>query len=107
MGTYKVLEITKYGSCHLHCEATNTTLKRKINLAQLKLFRWQDSWSPDRPTNSGHLNQPTDQADSYQQTHQADNYQPTDQADRRHPDQPIDSGRIDNDLIILEKELLN
>ena len=98
MGTYKVLEITKYGSCRLHCEATNTTLKHKINLAQSKLFRRQDSGSPDRPTNSGHLNQPTDQADSYQ---------PTDQADRRHPDQPTDSGRTDDDLIILEKELLN
>ena len=98
MGTYKVLEITKYGSCRLHCEATNTTLKRKINLAQLKLFRRQDSGSPDQPTNSAHLNQPTDQADSYQ---------PTDQADRRHPNQPTDSGCTDDDLIILEKELLN
>ena len=38
IGTYKVLEITKYGSCRLQCVKTNTTLKRKINLAQLKLY---------------------------------------------------------------------
>ena len=87
--------------------AVVSIVKRKINLAQLKIFRQQDSRSPDQPTTSGHLNQSTDQADNYQPTDQADSYQPTDQANRRHPDQPTDSGCSYDDLIILEKELFN
>ena len=118
VGTYKVVEITKYGACRLQFMASNTILKRKINLAQLKLYRQQDetgeqlsvqaesespnqatdqdeSDSPNQPTDqaeSDSPNQPTDQARSGSPNQPTDRAQPTDQAGDGSPNQPSDSG---------------
>ena len=37
-GPYKVLEVTSHGGCVLQCMKTNTTMKRKVNIRQLKLY---------------------------------------------------------------------
>jgi hypothetical protein len=45
-GPYKVTDMTKCGSCVLHCIKTNTTMKRKVNVRQLKLYREQQKIEP-------------------------------------------------------------
>ena len=40
-GPYKVLKITDHGCCHLRCIKTDTDLKRKVNISQLKLYHEQ------------------------------------------------------------------
>lgn len=69
VGTYRVLEITDYGSCRLECLTTNTVLKRKINISQLKPYRKQDHLTR-QPTNQGEFTSPINLGDK---DHLADN----------------------------------
>ena len=82
IGTYKVLEITEYGCCRLQCMLTNSTLKRKINIDQLKLYQQQED-SADQPAadhpelthglaDSTSPNQTTDRCDSSNREQTAD-----------------------------------
>ena len=38
LGPYKVVTISKYGSCQLRCVETSQILQRKVNVSQLKLY---------------------------------------------------------------------
>ena len=38
-GPYKVLDISKYGCCHLQCIATGKDLKTKVKINQLKVYQ--------------------------------------------------------------------
>lgn len=46
LGPYKVTEMTRYGTCGLHCIKTNKTIKRKVNVRQLKLYHEQQKIEP-------------------------------------------------------------
>ena len=73
IGTYKVLEITEYGCCRLQCMLTNSTLKRKVNLDQLKLYRQQED-AGDQPADPPELSHGlADSTSSNQTTDQCDN----------------------------------
>ena len=38
LGPYRVIEMTASGSCVLRCIKTNSTMKRKVNISQLKIY---------------------------------------------------------------------
>ena len=39
LGPYKVMHISKYGCCHLHCIATGKDVKTKVKINQLKIYK--------------------------------------------------------------------
>jgi hypothetical protein len=46
LGPYKVIDMTRYGNCVLHCIRTNTTMKRKVNVRRLKLYHGKQKLEP-------------------------------------------------------------
>ena len=84
VGTYKVLEVTEHGCCRLHCLTTNTTLTRKVNLAQLKLYQCQEQ--PVDQTAHLATSEPTDHSTHLADTESANQTSPL--ADSVPPNQP-------------------